>query len=429
MPIAEREQQILRVRQQGVHPELEAALAEQLQTEVMSTVKQVLEGALREEVAEFLQHLEGQKPYRSGYYERQLHTQYGYIEKLQVPKLRERNPERNWQILERYQRSLGNLLDWLCCLYVMGLSLRDLQEALYFVVGRVLSVNAVNQITLQVQRQLAAKRQVRFSQSPAIILVDGVWVDIQYVIADEYKEDLSGHLRQRRQVEERVVLAVMAVWADGRTELLHYEVAETESEAAWRDLFAHLIERGFDPKALELVCSDGSLGLPQAITAYFPNAQQQRCITHKVRGIERHLNYEELPQVDAQQQPLKPTDAKQQRRFEITSDAYEIFESADVNQAQERLQSFAQKWQSLEPDAVRTFLKDSELTLTFYQFPPDLHRHIRTTNHLERLFREFRAKSDEIGAFPNEMSCLTVFCMVVERDHAKHDRKSSANNS
>lgn len=429
MTIAEREQQILRVRAQGEHPKLEAALAEQLETEVRSTVKQVLEGALREEVTEFLQQLEGKKPHRSGYYERQLHTQYGYIEKLQVPKLRERNSERNWQILERYQRSLGNLLDWLCCLYVMGLSLRDLQEALYFVVGRVLSVNAVNQITLQVQRRLDEKRQAPLAQTPAIILVDGVWVDIQYVIADEYKEDRSGHLRQRRQVEERVVLAVMAVWADGGTELLHYEVGETESEAAWRDLFAHLIERGFDPEALELVCSDGSLGLPPAIAAYFPNAQQQRCITHKVRGIERHLNYKELPQVDTQQQPLKLTDARQQRRFDITRDAYDIFEATDVNQAQERLQDFAHKWQSLEPDAVRTFLNDSGLTLTFYQFPPGLHRHIRTTNHLERLFREFRTKSDEIGAFPNEISCLTVFCMVVERDHAKHDRKSSANNS
>jgi hypothetical protein len=133
MTIAEREQQILRVRQQGVHPDLEAALAEQLQTEVISTVKQVLEGALREEVTEFLRHLEGKKPHRSGDYERQLHRQYGSIEKLQVPKVRERNRERHWQILERDQRSLGNLLDWLCCLYVMGLSLRDLQEALYFV--------------------------------------------------------------------------------------------------------------------------------------------------------------------------------------------------------------------------------------------------------------------------------------------------------
>ena len=93
------------------------------------------------------------------------------------------------------------------------------------------------------------------------------------------------------------------------------------------------------------------------------------------------------------------------------------------------MQDFQQKWSLLEPDAVRTFIKDTQLTFSFYQFHADLHHHIRTTNHLERLFREFRTKSDEIGAFPNETSCLTVFWLVVERDHAKHDRRSSANNS
>jgi len=61
-----------------------------------------------------------------------------------------------------------------------------------------------------------------------------------------------------------------------------------------------------------------------------------------------------------------------------------------------------------------------------YQVDKLLHRHIRTTNHLERLFREFRTKSDEIGAFPHETSCLTVFFLVIERDHAKYDRKSVA---
>ncbi len=59
-------------------------------------------------------------------------------------------------------------------------------------------MSAVNQITLHVQQQLEAKRQVRLNQTPDVILVDGVWVEIQYVIADEYKEDQSGHLRQRR---------------------------------------------------------------------------------------------------------------------------------------------------------------------------------------------------------------------------------------
>jgi transposase-like protein len=428
MSIAEREKQILRVKKQGFHRELDEALADKLTTEVVGTVKMVLESALDEEVKAFLKPLTGQeKPHRSGYYRRELNTQYGRIRDLAVPKLRQRNREREWQILQRYERSLGNLLDWMCCLYVMGLSLRDLQEALYFILGKVLSVSAVNQITLKVQQQLESSRQKPLSRTPEMLLVDGVWVDIQYTMDDKFKEDLSGHMRQCRQVEERVVLAVMAVWEDGSQELIHYEIAKVESEATWTTVFQNLIVRGLDPNKLKLVSSDGGLGLPAAMKKCFPIAQQQRCITHKVRGIERHLLYSDLSQSNPIGLTLTSAEAKQQRRSQIISDAYAIYDADLESDAQLRLQDFQEKWQLLEPDAVRTFIKDVQLTFSFYQFDSDLHHHIRTTNHLERLFREFRTKSDEIGAFPNENSCLTVFWLVVERDHAKHDRRSSAN--
>ena len=269
MSIAEREKQILRVSQQGFHPQLNEALTSKLKTEVVDTVKMVLESALKEEVTEFLKTRE-KKPYRSGYYYRGVNTQYGQISDLAVPKLREGNKEREWQILERYQRSLGNLLDWMCVLYVMGLSLRDLQEALYLILGKVLSVSAVNKITLNVQKQLESKRQVPLVRIPKMILVDGVWVEIQYTMAGEFKEDESGHLRKCRQAEKRVMLAVMAIWEDGSQELIHYEVAETESEAAWTKVFESLIRRGLNPNHLELVGSDGSLGLPSAMKKCFP---------------------------------------------------------------------------------------------------------------------------------------------------------------
>jgi transposase-like protein len=148
-----------------------------------------------------------------------------------------------------------------------------------------------------------------------------------------------------------------------------------------------------------------------------------------VRGIERYLSYAQLPSVSPNGQPLKPDVAKRQRRFEITSEAYQIYEADSKEHAQQRLQQFILKWELLEPKAVQVFQRDLALTFTFYEFDHSLHRHIRTTNHLERLFREFRTKSDEIGAFPHETSCLTVFFLVIERDHAKHDRKSVANNS
>ena len=258
---------------------------------------------------------------------------------LRVPKLRARNGEREWQILQRYQRGLGNLLNWLCCLYVMGLSLRDLQEALYFLIGHVLSHRAVNQVTLAVQKQLESRRLASISQTPEILIVDGVWVEVQYT-REAFKEDLSGHLRQCRQAEERVVLAALAVWEDGSYEILHYEIAAQEGEAEWSQFFEHLVERGLNPKTVQLVVSDGTLGLPKALKKTLPNAQQQRCITHKVRGIERYLSYAQLPQAKANQQPLKPNEAKQQRRFEIKSDAYQIYEAETDEQAQQRLQQF-----------------------------------------------------------------------------------------
>jgi len=180
---------------------------------------------------------------------------------------------------------------------------------------------------------------------------------------------------------------------------------------------------------MRLYVSDGTLGLPKALQKNLPNAQQQRCITHKVRGLERYLSYGELPQVDPNGQSLKPDEAKRQRRSEIIYEAYQIYEVDSMEKAQQRLQQFVAKWQLLEPKAVQVFQRDLELTFTFYQFDSSLHRHIRTTNHLERLFREFRTKSDEMGAFPHEISCLTVFFLVIERDHAKHDRKSMAKNS
>lgn len=428
MNIAERKQQILRVKASSFQPELDEALEQALRTAVLGAVKTTLEEALKEEVKAALAQMGEERPRRSGYFQRGLDTQYGHLSDLRVPKLRQRNKEREWQILQRYQRGLGNLVNWLCCLYVMGLSLRDLQEALYFLIGHVLSRTAVNQVTLQVQKQLDTRRLVPIGKTPKVLIVDGVWVEIQYT-RDEFKEDRAGHLRQCRQAEERVILAALAVWEDGSYEMLHYEIATEEGEAQWSQFFEHLIERGLNPKTVQLVVSDGTLGLPKALQKTLPNAQQQRCITHKVRGIERYLNYAQLPQMDASGQPIKPDEAKRQRRFAITSEAYQIYEADNVEQAQQRLQQFIDQWKLLEPKAVQVFQRDLELTLTFYQFERSLHSHIRTTNHLERLFREFRTKSDEIGAFPHETSCLTVFFLVIERDHAKHDRKSVAKTS
>ena len=161
-------------------------------------------------------------------------------------------------------------------------------------------------------------RQSPINQTPAILIVDGVWVDIQYA-QGEFKIDRAGHERQVRHAEERVILSAMAVWSDGSYHILHYEIAAQEDIQSWSDFFHHLIERGLDPKAVKLVVSDGSSGLPGAMAQVLPHAQQQRCITHKVRGMKKYLSYQQLPQQNELDQVLTDSDAKKQRCFEIRS--------------------------------------------------------------------------------------------------------------
>lgn len=426
MTIAKREEQILRIKsasfQSGLNEQLEAHLRQQ----VIQTVQTSIEAALIEEVKADAIEMEP-KPRRSGYYPRKLNTRYGCIEKLSVPKLRHSNKERSWVILERHQSSLGHLLDFAGYLYVMGLSLRDLQEALYFLLGNVLSRTAVNQITLKMQHRMQTDQQRPIKETPPVLIVDGVWVDVQYTL-DEFKIDRAGHQRQLRQAQERVILVAMAVWPDGRYHIFHYEIAEIETEQTWSAFFEHLIERGLNPEGLELLVSDGTKGLLTAMKQWLPNARQQRCITHKVRGMKPYLSHADLPQTTENGQPLSETEAKKERWREIKHDAYAIYDAPSYEQAQEQLRVFVEKWQPSEPKAVHAFQWGIRHTFIFYDFAENLHCHIRTTNHLERFFREFRAKSDEIGAFPNEDSCLTIFFWVMLREHAKHDRLILANN-
>lgn len=420
MTIAEREQQILRIKNASFQSELDEQLALHLRKQVMMVVQTTLEAALIEEVTADVARLHP-KPRRSGYFQRTLDTQYGRIDRLAVPKLRHSNKERSWGILERYQRSLRGLLDFAGYLYIMGLSLRDLQEALYFLLGSVISRTAVNHVTLKVQERMAMNQQAEITKTPPILIVDGVWVEIQYTL-DEFKIDQAGHQRQRRQAQDRVILVAMAVWPNGFYHILHYEIAEVEDKLAWTAFFDHLIARGLHAETVELVVSDGSKGLLTAMTQCLPKAEQQRCITHKVRGMKPYLTYTQLPQKDDLGQSLTEADAKQQRRQAIKQDAYDIFDAPTRATARERLDAFVVKWTPLEPKAVHAFCWGIKRTFTFYNFDKELFVHIRTTNHIERFFREFRNKADEIGAFPNETSCLTLFFLVMVRDHAKHDR-------
>lgn len=431
MTVAETEIQIKRIWHSSFQNELDNALEATLRRSALVGVQAALEAALQEELTtalgfdRYIRLPSGRKPiqqHRSGFFQRQVLTTYGRIPDLRVPKLRSGNAEREWHILTRYQHSQQSVLDRLLYVYAMGLSLRDLQETMYVFMGQVLSREAVNRVTLAAQARMDTWRHQRLAETPPVIIIDGVWVEILYPTGETWT-DRSGHRRQKRRGQKRVILAALAVFPDGRHYLLHYEVAADENAKTWTAFFQHLLERGLDPHAVQVVACDGSNGVVEALSERLPQAKLQRCTVHKVRGFERYLSYKDLPSTDAQTgAPLTEEAARQQRHQTMKTEALDIFEAPTRSEAEQRLANFVTKWEALEPKAVHNFTWGLKRCFTFYELDASLHPLVRSTNLLERFFREFRAKADEIGAFPNEDSCLTVFHLVMVREHAKHNR-------
>lgn len=417
--------QVERIWQQTCHSELGGRLAEQLRVHALEGVRQALEAALREEVAAYRATQTAPGMRLSGSYTRQVLTTHGLIPDLRQPKLRCGNRERAWQILTRYQLAMQAVVDQALYFYTIGLSLRDLQEQLYIAFGHVLSREAVNRVTRAAQAPMEAWHQEPIGDTPPVLIVDGVWVQVLVPTGTTWV-DKSGHTRQKVRGVERVVLTVMGLWPDGRRQILDYQAAEAEDSASWNRLFAALIGRGLAPERVQLVVSDGGTGLPPAILSSFPQAQQQRCVVHKVRGLERALVYHELEWSGPEGTRLTAEEARRARRQQVSDAAHAIFEAPTRAEALALWQSFQHEWRVREPEAVRRLGLDFDNCLNFYVFDRSIHALIRSTNLLERFFREFRTKADEIGAFPNELSCLTVFHLIVVRDHAKHDRGAVA---
>jgi putative transposase len=420
--------QVKRIWRHSFQSELDSALEQQMRALALLSVQSVLETALDQEVEQ--QRRSSCEPalrdaYRSGYFERQVLTSFGLLPHLRIPKLRSGNRSRHWHVLQRYQQAMPVLLDKLCYLSTMGLSLRDLEEGLYVLFGHVLSRGALTRITQVAHSPLEAWRSQPIADTPPVLIIDGVWVSIQFP-TEETWIDRSGHLRRRVQAQERVILAVMGVWPDGRHQLIDYQIALAEDQAAWKQVWQGLKERGLDQAQVLVVVSDGAKGVLAALRQELPQAQLQRCTVHKVRGFERYLSYRELPSSDAEGKALSREAARQQRQQEMKREALAIFEAVTQVEAEERLQAFTTRWQALEPRAIENFTHGLKRCFTFYQLDVALHRLVRSTNLLERFFREVRAKTDEIGAYPNEESCLVFFHLILLREHAKHDRFASA---
>jgi transposase-like protein len=349
-------------------------------------LKEIVERVLQELLeAEMTEHV-GAAPYertterkghRNGHKPRTLRTRVGTLNLL-VPQ--DREGTFSTRLFSRYQRNEKALVLALMEMYVEGVSTRKVKDVTEELCGVSFSKSLVSQLAGRLDAELESWR----SRPLEVQGYPYVFVDARYE-----------KVRVNRRVVSQGVLIVSGVRYDGFRELLGVEVADTESEATYQELFRSLKRRGLS--GVELVISDDHEGLKAAIARHFQGASHQRCQVHYARNLLGMVSYA--------------------RRKDLAADLRAIFAAPDREQALQIASSVAEEWRKKGNERVAERIEEHvEECLTCLAFPESHRRRIRTTNGLERLNQEIKRRTRVVRIFPNEESCLRlVTALAVEQ--------------
>jgi transposase-like protein len=311
---------------------------------------------------------EARRDTRAGHYERSLQTKAGEV-RLKVPKLRQQTFET--AIIERYRRRESSVEEALIEMYLAGVSVRrveDITEALW---GTRVSPSAVSDLNKKIYGTIEAWRNRPIEGQHPYVYLDGIVL----------KRSWAGEVRNVS------LLVAIGVNAEGYREILGICEGAKEDKAGWGAFLKHLKERGL--MGVQLIISDACIGLAESAAEFFPEAGWQRCIVHWYRNVFSHV-----PSTKVR---------------EIAGMLKAIHASEDVTAAREKAIRVSEKLcASRLTKAAELVEAGLEETLTYYRFPEEHWRRIRTNNPLERILREIRRRTRVVGAFPDGQSALNL---------------------
>ena len=365
----------------AVEPEeIKAVLVEQrdfLQPVVQEAVQAILEMEM-EECLQAGKHerTDDRQGYRSGYYRRRLITRVGTMV-LRVPQ--DRSGRFSTEVFEQYQRSEKALVAALAQMYVQGVSTRKVAAVTQELCGHEFSASSISAITSRLEQQLA-----QFSQRP-------LEVEYPYVIVDARYE----RVREGGVIVNRAILVALGIDWEGRRQVLAVEYAQRESQSSWKDFLLGLKKRGL--MGVRLVVSDDHAGLKAAIKEVMPEAWWQRCYVHFLRNALDYL-------------PRKADEGcLQELRW--------MYERRDAFETRRDLKAWLEKWSAKYPKLCAWMETNIEETWSFYQLPLSHHKHMKSTNLLERFNQEIKRRTLVVRIFPDEASCLRLVRAIATETH------------
>src|SRR5580698_6848219 len=342
-----------------------------------AVLQEVLEAEMSQALgAEKGERIEGRLGYRSGYYVRSLITRVGRVE-LRVPQ--DRQGRFSSELFERYQRSEKALVGALAEMYIQGVSTRKVKAITEELCGHEFSASAISAINKRLDEELH-----RFMHR-------SLEEEFPYLILDARYEKV----REEGVIRSRAVLVALGVDWEGRRQILAVEMANRESRSSWKDFLIGLRKRGLN--GVELVVADDHAGLRSAIREVLSDAAFQRCYVHFLRNALDHL-------------PRKADDdCLQELRW--------LYDRRSVEEARHDLAAWIAKWGARYPRLVAWVEETIEETLTFYRLPRQHHKHLKSTNMLERLNEEIRRRTHVVRIFPNAEACLRLVRALAVETH------------
>ena len=344
-------------------------------------VRAVMQEMLEAEMTDALGAEKGERTvarlgYRSGSYTRTLVTRVGKLE-LRVPQ--DRDGRFSTELFERYQRSEQALVATLAEMYVQGVSTRKVKAITEELCGHAFSASAISAINKRLDESLDA-----FANRPLA-------EPFPYLILDARYEKV----REGGVVMSQAVLIAIGIDWDGRRQILAVEMANRESRSSWKDFLVGLRKRGLH--GVEFVVADDHAGLRSAVREVLAEAAFQRCYVHFLRNALDHL-------------PRKADDdCLQELRW--------LYDRRSIEEARQDLAAWVAKWGSRYPKLVSWVEETIEETLTFYRLPRQHHKHLKSTNMLERFNEEIRRRTYVVRIFPNSNACCRLIRALAVETH------------
>ena len=326
-------------------------------------LEEIIEGQMAAAVDRHLDQLDAEDAAdrRNGSYRRHLLTELGDIE-LNVPRTRRYSPT---EVIHAYARRTPEIDRVILAGFVLGLSTRKVGETLLALLGRPVSASTVSQVAKTLDAAVAAFHRRPLENRYKVLMLDGV------VLA---RKTGAGALR-------RPVLVALGLRPDGKKEIIDFRLAESESAAEWERFLTDLYRRGLTGEGLDMICVDGGKGLLAALPTVLPGIPVQRCWAHKIRNI--------LDKVRKADQPA------------VKRALHKIMNAPNAPAARAAARTLRRPLRAttIRPPSPACATTSTNCSPASATNPRINAAGVRTTNAIERRFREVRRRTRPMGTF------------------------------